>query len=504
MKNKEIKKLGSIIMSVMKSILLFYIIVANTSAIAQKIENKIETKLDSIVINSAIDFDIPGVSVGIVKNMEVIYLKNYGVKNVITQEPVSSGTIFNMGSISKVFTATAIMQLFERGLVDISTPVHKYVPYFSLKNQNYKKITVEHLLTHSSGLPGDHSAYRGKPYFGDDAIKKYIISLYDRDIEFTPGEKYSYSNTGFVLLSALIEEVTKTKFEEYMWKNLLEPMGMENSTFDANKKGTDNLTARHVIGPDFSNAVLENDPGTRWNTGAGGLSSNVNDMCLFAQTLINNGSIGNNQILSKKSLEMMWKKKENTGDKGFAWSVYNVWDGKKLVDHGGNSIGYSAELALMPDDSLAVIVFCNNRNGAEWPIAGAILKTILGIELRKPKYYPDYYVQKKLREEGPDSALLFLRKTLDEDKDEVSCYDMMLLAYRVIQGGGEKNLEISKTIYELLAEYFPDNPMVNDMLGEIYFKLAIKQYRELIKKDPTSWTGKKMLELLENVNIDFY
>ncbi len=478
--------------------------VAHASAGFEALDKQLVERLDSIVSTYAREYDVPGLSVAIVKGPDVVYQNNHGVENVDKQTPVSSETIFRLGSISKVFTAMAIMQLSDRGLVDLDAPAHEYLPSLGLGNQDYKKITVRHLLTHTSGLPGDNKAHKGTPDFSDDAISRYVINMRDRPLEFTPGEKFSYSNAGYVVLSALIEEVTRTKFEDYVSTNILLPTGMKNSSFGRHTEGTDNLAALHVIGPDFTNTVQENDPYTRWTAGAGGLSSNIVDMCLFARALLNGGRIGSRQILGKKSLERMWERGEGTGDKGLAWSVYSVWGGRRLVDHGGNSLGYSAELALMPDESLAVVVLCNNRNGAEWPIAGALLRAMLGREPGEPAFYVDHVVQRKLREEGPDPALAYLDRVLAEGKEDVSCHDLLLLAYRIVQGGSEKNLEVSKAMVELLAEHFPDDPRVNSVLGEIYLRLAIKQYRESVRRDPADWAGRRMLEQLDGITIDFY
>lgn len=504
MRSKKTRRIKSFAKSGAKTYLIISILISGSSIGAQDVDSRIVRMLDSIVVNSAITYDIPGISVGIVKNGDVVYLKNHGVENLDTGKPVTSNTVFNMASISKVFTATAIMKLVEKGLVDLNTPAYKYVPYFKMANQNYRKITVEHLLTHKSGLPGDHLGHNGDPYFGNDAIENFIISLYDRNLEFEPGSMQSYSNTGLVLLSAIVEAVTKTKFEDYIQNNIFGPIGMQNSTFDAKKSGIENMSARHVIGTNFQYMVCKEDPdGNRWKTGAGGMSSSVSDMCLFALTLLNKGKIGNTQIISEQSLDIMWEESENSGGLGLIWNVYK-WGGKKLVDHGGNSLGVSNELALLPDDSLAVIVFSNNRNGNEWPITSSILKTMLGLDLRKPVYYPDYLTEKKLREERAVAALGYLKETLENDIDEVSCRDMTKLAYRLVQGGEEQNLEVSKDMLELLAEYFPDYSSINEVLGEIYYRLAIKQYNILLKKEPASWTGKKMLELLESIDINFF
>jgi CubicO group peptidase (beta-lactamase class C family) len=479
-------------------------ITCSAPALAQQLDNATVERLDSIVNQTARAYDIPGVSVAIVRGAGVIYQRSVGVANLETRPPVDSHTVFRMGSISKVFTATAVMQLQERGLVDLDTPIRAYLPFFRMADQNYKKITVRHLLTHTSGLPGDNKMYSGEPDFSADAIKRYVSRLHDRPLEFVPGEGYAYNNTGYVLLSSLVEEVSGTTFEDYVRAHIFEPIGMTESTFGPLAADDGNVAALHVIGADFQNTVYKKDPFTRWKTGAGGLKSTIGGLALFAETLLHGGTAAHRRILSEESLRQMWEKGTGSGDKGLAWSVYSILGGKKLVDHGGNSLGYSAELALMPDDDLAIIVLCNNRNGAEWPLTYAMLRATLGLEPREPTYYPDYWVQRILREEGPDSALAYLRKTLAEHGDDVVCYDMTLLAYRLIQASGESNLETSKAILELLSKRFPEEAMVASALGEVYFRLAKKYYRASVRRDPADWSGMVMLDQLEKVVLDFF
>ena len=153
---------------------------------------------------------------------------------------------------------------------------------------------------------------------------------------------------------------------------------------------------------------------------------------------------------------------------------------------------------------MGVIVLCNNRNGAEWHLAGSLLRATLGLELTEPTHYPDFTVQKLLREQGPAPALAYLEKALVENKGDVSPYDLMLLAYRLIQGSGASNLETSKEILELLAEHFSEDPQVDSMPGEVYFRLAEKYYGSAIEKNPSDWASIQMLKQLEGIRLGFF
>ena len=463
----------------------------------QSISKTLSNKLDSIITSLAVKYDIPGVSVGVVNSKDTIYTFHVGIENLETDYPVSNNTLYPVESITKVFTATAIMQLVEQGKINLDDPAYTSLPFFQMKDTNYRKVTIRQLLDHTNGLPTLYKGFRGEPYFGDDAMKLYIKQLVARPFEFEPGTNFAYNNTGYVLLAAIIEEITSQRYEAYVTKNILTPIGMHHSVFLTPETSPSHKAALHVIGKDFQNTVFNRALTTRWIIGAGGLSSTVSDMCLFVQTQINRGIIDDQKILSPSSMDTMWK--NNLG-----WNVYQVWGGTKLLDHGGSSIGCSAEIAFLPEDSLGVVVLCNNRNGAEWIIAKTILKTLLGKQTKKPKYYIQDSLQTMLREKGADSAIAYLKQQLNQHPDKISPFGVALLAYRIVQGGCTDTLPVAKQIFELLVNTYPDIPILYDMLGEVYFRLAVINYQKAVSLDPTLWGADETLQQLKQVTLDFY
>jgi hypothetical protein len=287
-----------------------------------------------------------------------------------------------------------------------------------------------------------------------------------------------------------------------MYKNILEPIGMLNSSFEYQNLDPNKKAALHVIGPNFKNAVLKNDPTTRWIVGAGGLSSNLNDMLLFTQLMLNKGTINEVQILKKETVELMLDDADNSGI-GLTWNVFKLYGGKKFIDHGGNSVGVSAELAFLPEDSLGVVVLINNRNGAEWVITDAIMRVIFNLKL-KNRIYPSDIVQTKLREEGLNEACKYLENTLENNIDQISSRSMMLLAYRMIQGGYDETLSASKKILELLSQYYQNDPILDIFLGEVYYRLALYHFNESVKIDSSIVGNQKMLNELKKANLNSY
>ncbi|MBL0180986.1 MAG: beta-lactamase family protein [Chitinophagaceae bacterium] len=188
--------------------------------------------IDSIVISKMTEYKIKGLSLSIVKDGKTFYTKGYGFTSVDSKNIVTPETRFVTASITKLFTATAIMQLVEQGKLDLNKKLIEYIPDFKLKDNRFKDITLLHLRTHSSGLPWDNELIKASS--DSMALKEFIFSLYDTKLKFRPGEKFSgetYSNTGFDILGYLIEHITSMPFQEYVKRNILDKAEMSNSTF---------------------------------------------------------------------------------------------------------------------------------------------------------------------------------------------------------------------------------------------------------------------------------
>ncbi|MBN1903442.1 serine hydrolase, partial [Candidatus Sumerlaeota bacterium] len=210
-------------------------------------------KLDSVLQEIVSRWEIPGMSVGIVLNGEIAYTKVFGVQNLETKKPVSPDSIFCIASISKVFTATAIMQLAQRGAIDLDAPVQKYLPYFNLDDDRYKLITIRQILSHISGLPDfDYFEYEKlwrNPEYDDGAQERYVRDLSNRKMIANPGEAFHYSNIGYNILGDVIAKVSGMPFEVYMKEQILFPSGMQRSAFLLNEVDPELLAFPHLRTP---------------------------------------------------------------------------------------------------------------------------------------------------------------------------------------------------------------------------------------------------------------
>ena len=466
-------------------------------------QKELYAKIDSIIADYADFYDVPGISVGVAQNGKPIYSKGFGVADIDTKVPVTTETLFKTGSVSKVITVTAVMQLVEKGLVDLDDNVIKHVKYFKTNDEYYKLVTVKHLLTHRGGIPGGYINNYGyeNPEYDDDAIKRFVKSLADKKCEFTPGEKYEYSNNGFVLLSALVEEVTGVKFETYVAENILKPAGIRESTLDFQSIDKSKLAMGHVIGNGFKNSVNSFFPDTRWITGADGFYASSDDWNELTIALMNDYKYDSRKILKKETLEQMWTKNDESGV-GLCWNIYEVWGGK-LIEHGGNAPGFSAELAFF--DDLAVTVMCNSDTRANREILTAIIKTIKNIEQKPQKtLYDDTQILNTMKKSGIEAGIEEIKRLIMEKGDKFRSRAVMILALSIRQGTAEKKLEYAKEIMETLIEYYPENEFMNLFLAEIYIRLALKHYYITNTLLPGDWGIEKMYKQVKSIDLDFY
>lgn len=172
-----------------------------------------------------------GLQVGIVSEDKILFTGEYGSANVSTGEPVVNSTLFHQASVSKTFVVTAVMQLAERGQVELDSPIVSYLPYFRMNDERYHQITVRQLLNHTSGIPDEDDYAWDRPEYDEESLERYVKSISRRKLLSEPGLLFAYSNIGYEILGDLIAKVSGLSFEEYISRNILEPAGMKSSSF---------------------------------------------------------------------------------------------------------------------------------------------------------------------------------------------------------------------------------------------------------------------------------
>jgi CubicO group peptidase (beta-lactamase class C family) len=271
----------------------------------------------------------PGAAVIVIKNGRILHKKGYGLANLEHDIPITSETAFRIGSITKPFTAIAILQLHERGLLSIDDTVAKYLP----RSPNARKITIRHLLTHTSGL----SDFRS------------------RLAQYEPGEKTKYSNAGYLLLGKLIEKVSRTSYDRYLQDNIFAPLGMSATGCDYPGRIVKNRASGYITDAD---GAFRNEPFIDMDIpfSAGGLYSTLDDLYLFDQALYTD------KLVKQETITRAFSPAElNDGsltDYGLGWMLRSN-HGLKEVAHGGAIGGFNACIVRCPDVQFTVVVLSN-------------------------------------------------------------------------------------------------------------------------------------------------
>ncbi len=325
---------------------------------------------------------VPGVAVGVWSDGHE-YTAGFGVTSVDNPLPVTPETLFQIGSISKTFTATALMHLVEEGKVDIEAPVRSYLPGFKVQSENdAASVRVRHLVTHTAGWVGDYFRDTGR---GDDAVE-LIVAKMAKSPQLTPvGETFSYNNAAFYVAGRIIEVVTGASFETAVRRLVTDPLGLSSTWFCHDDLLTYRVASGHIRMPDGPK-VARPWRLDRSASPAGGLVSTVGDQLRYARFHLGDGTATHGgRVLSPASVVFMRQPLAeggcNTDAIGFSWMLRDV-GGTRLVMHTGGTNGQIAVLALAPQQAFAISVLTNADSGAELQgrAITRALKEFLGIE----------------------------------------------------------------------------------------------------------------------------
>ena len=475
---------------------------------AQDAAKLLEAKLEPYIELVMAAQEVPGLAIGVVKDGEVIYAKGFGVRNLDTHEPMTADSLFHMASISKPFVATAVMQLVEQGKVDLDAPVVSYLPYFKLADEHYKQITVRQMLSHTSGMPDVDDYGWGSGQDDDGALERYVRSLADRTLMFDPGTRFSYSNMAYEVLGDLVAKVSGRTFESYIKEHILNPLGMVHSTFLRSE-----VPAELATSPHLRLLVTEASPVYPYNRShapSSTLHSSVPEMCNWAKANLNRGELGGTHILKKESYEQMWKQQTPASRRhhhhqlsvGLSWFLGD-YRGHKAVFHSGGDIGYTSNLILLPDDSIAVVAMCNEMPSPVRLFSFAALDVLLGNELEIPRPPVTIVLGRTIQEKGFEAAAGQLAKLSAENAAEYdfSPGQFFMVAHGLLESDrSEEALTFARMIitalpkesggYKLLA-------YIHQERGEI--EEAVRALESALEIDPDSKRVKHELQWLKEL-----
>ena len=323
-------------------------------------------RLDADLQRMAQINQMPGLAVGIVSHGQLVHARGFGRTRFTGGAPITPRTLFHAASITKTLVAAAVMQLKERGAVDLNNPIDRYLPYFHLADPRAAGITVLQLLTHTSGMPDVADYGWDRPEFDDRSLERYVRSLGNERLIAAPGTRYFYSNMAFEVLGDLVAKVSGTSFEDEVRKNILIPAGMSSSTlFFPSGRGDRTLAAIAATGyvKDTSGRPVPaaDYPYNRMHTPSSDLATNIVDLAKWAIINLNGGRTAGGRILTAADQEDMWRARMSTGsgaEVGITWFL-SSYRGLRTVGHSGSDAGFHSNLVMIPSRSIAVIYLAN-------------------------------------------------------------------------------------------------------------------------------------------------
>ncbi len=440
-------------------------------------------------------------SILIAQNGEIIYKKGFGLANMEWGIPNKTDTKFRLASITKQFTAMLIVQLVSENKLKLDVPISTYLPDYPKKNGD--QITVHHLLTHSSGTPNftsfpTHRNIKRNPF----SIEELVNVFADSALQFTPGEKHAYSNSGYFLLGVIIEKITGETYEHVLKEKIFTPLKMINTGYDHHKTILKNRASGYeTFGSDFRNADYI-DMSIPY--AAGSMYSTVEDLYLWDQALYTE------KLVPKKYLDLLFEAHIPSSGQhyGYGWSigkmpVGNTNDQVQTIGHGGGIDGFNTLITRIPSDK-SLVLLLNNTGRA--PL-NEMTRAINGILYNKPYSFPKksvaYSLLEVLKKEGITKALSYY----EEVKGSVDFYlnegEMNYAGYQML---GSDRAKEAAFIFKLNVEAFPKSSNVYDSYGEALLvlgdkTLGIENYKKSIKLNPNNQGGIKILKE-HGVDID--
>jgi CubicO group peptidase (beta-lactamase class C family) len=322
--------------------------------------------LDSIIRKNLEQQRIPGAAVAVVHEGRVIFSQCYGYADTQNKVPIAEDTYFMVGSLTKSFTALAVLKLIEQGKIDLNADIKNYIPDFSIKNLDggETRITVNHLLTHTSGLMIDYYVRRTgeKKQSNTDLLSQ----LREEYLCFRPGSASKYSNIGYRLLGIMIERVTGERFENYLEKKVFKPLGLNQSSFHYTGEMAGQMSKGHSGDKEMSRLDNEDKP-------ASGLFSTLKDLTVFLKFLSSGstpstGGINNNQIIdsiiknANPAIDTFYDNK-NIYSSGWYLNSYQFKDIHTTLSGSGNINGFSTAITYIPEERLGIVTLTNSSVG---------------------------------------------------------------------------------------------------------------------------------------------
>lgn len=475
---------------------LFIILMSASSAMAQDAAQKIDALLKNYY-----DYGQFNGSVLVADKGKVIYKKGFGMANMEWEIPNQPDTKFRIGSVTKQFTAALILQLVEEGKIKLDGKLGDYLPDY--RKDTGSKVTVHQLLNHTSGIP----SYTGQPdffanvsrnpYKPADFVKKFASG----ELEFEPGTKFSYNNSGYFLLGAIVEKVTGKSYETVLKERIFEPLGMTNTGYDNHAPLIQKRASGYQKTPEgYINAAYLD---MSLPYAAGSIYSTVEDLYKWDQALYEN------KILSADSKTKMFT--PGLSNYGYGFGIADRPIGKtdqktKVIQHSGGINGFNSLLTRLVDKQQTIILLDNVGMGRhQGNITVSIINILNGQPFDAPKKSLSETLATTAKEKDAAAVVAEFRKLKTENAAmyDFSEGELNTIGYQFL---GAKRLKDAIEIFKLNVEMFPKSSNPYDSLGEAYLadnqkELALANYKKAVELDPQNAVAAQIVNRLEGKEV---
>jgi CubicO group peptidase (beta-lactamase class C family) len=309
-----------------------------------------EERIDA-VLAAEIEAGGPGAAIAVLRDGQFIHRKAYGLANIEWGVPLNPDAVFRIASLTKQFTAVAVMMLAERGLLCVDAPIETYLPEWPARGRS---VTVRRLLNHTSGVWSHDSLLIDRTKRPNPPIEEVIALIYEQPFAFEPGERYSYNNSGYLLLGAIVAAVSGKAYADFLRDEIFSPLGMTRTGMLRHEAITPQRAHGYVHGRKrFHNARLD---AMSWSHAAGALGSTLDDLARWDR------AIRENRLISAETRETMLASTPlndgSTFPYGFGWGTAD-YEGRRVYHHTGGISGYASHMAHLRDEDLTTIVLSN-------------------------------------------------------------------------------------------------------------------------------------------------
>ena len=360
--------------------------IAQRGAASPLTNDQITAKVDEYM-NAVLRVDGFSGTILVARDGKPVVSKGYGMANIELNVPNAPDNVFRLGSVTKQFTGMAIAMLQERGKLSVSDPMCKYI---SDCPDAWKPITINHLLRHTSGVTN----YTAFPDFARTTIlptttAEMVDRLKKAPLDFEPGVKMSYSNSGYFLLGVILEKVSGKTYADFLQEHIFTPLGMKQTYYDDPLK----IIMHRAAGYQKQGGKIINAAYTDMSVpySAGSLCSTTGDLLIWDQALYTE------KLVSKKSLNEIFTPEKGDSGYGYGWGLGKKF-GHKAISHGGGIYGFATDIARYPDDHVTVVVLSNIQAAPAGVVSGNLAAIVFGAPYEIPKERKEIAVDVKILE----------------------------------------------------------------------------------------------------------